>query len=425
VGVRASFALSYQALEPEAARMFRRLGLIPGPHFARGLAAALMESTPDDAERLLETLVDDHLLEVASTAGRYRFHDLVRLYAREQAHAGESDGDREAALLRMFDWYLDTADAAEPLLIPGRRRLPYEPTGRSDKPTFATRGEALAWFEAERMNLLAATDLAASRGFHPRAWQLADASWSFLLLHSYWPDWRDIHRTGLASARTSGSRQAEAWMLCSLGHLDVESLQVGDEVVRLYEQSVALCQDIGDREGEARALSGLGHCQVHMGRLEEAIQCEQRALMISQEIGYAYRQGVALYYLGVAYFGLGRLEEAMKCHQQALLIWRELGDQWNEGVSLNYLSKVFCELRRFEEAIDSAERSLAIAREIGHRLGEAYSLEDLGIALGHTQGVEASRPYWQDALAILIELGTPQADGVRARLAEEPSGTQE
>jgi tetratricopeptide (TPR) repeat protein len=359
-------------------------------------------------------------LEVASAAGRYRLHDLVRLYAREQAHTDESDWDREAAIQRMFDWYLDTADAAEQLLFPGRRRLPYERTDRWNEPAFATRGEALLWFEAERANLVAATQEAASRGFQSIAWQLADASWSFLFLHSYLPDWRDMHQTGLAAAREARNRQTEAWMLSSLGDLDVESLEVGEDVVRLYEQSVAIFREIGDREGEARALTGLGRCQIHMRRLDEAIESEQQALTIAREIGYPYRQGVALHHLGEAYGDLGRLEEAVDCHRQALAIRRELGDRWNEGVSLNELGRVFCELRRFDESVDCCQQSLAVSRELGHRWGRARSLEILGIALRHTKGSEAARPYWEEALAIFTELGFPQAEEVRARLAEEP-----
>jgi len=220
----------------------------PGPHFAGGVAAALMERTPDEAETL-EALVDAHLVEVASTAGRYRFHDLVHLYAREQAEAEETHGDRESALRRMFEWYVDTADAAERLLIPGRRRLPYEPTDQWNAPAFLSRGKAMDWFEAERANLVAAIDPAAGRGFHDIAWQLADASWSFLYLRSYWPDWRDMHRTGLASARTAGNRQAEAWMLSSLGDIDVDLRQSSEEVVSAFQRSVAICREIGDSEG--------------------------------------------------------------------------------------------------------------------------------------------------------------------------------
>ncbi len=416
VGVRASFTLSYQNLEPPAARMFRRLGLIAGPGFARGVAAALMDVTPEEAERLLETLVDAHLLEAGSMSGRYRFHDLLRLFARERAGAEESDGDREAALHRMFHWYLDTADAAERLLIPGRRRLPYEPTGRWHRLTFATRGEALAWFEAERENLVAATQQAAGQRFHSMAWQLPDALWSFFFLRSYWPDWRDTHQTGLAAAREANNPKAEAWMMSSLGDLDVEWLKFGEEVAAKFGRSVAICREIGDREGEARALCGRGHCEIHMRRLEKAIESEQQALTISREIGYPYRQGVALYHLGEAYCDLGRLEEAMDCHLQGLTIRRQLGDRWNEGVSLTDLGRVFCDLRRFEDAIDCEDRSLAIARDIGHRWGEARALEFLGVALHHTQGVEAARGCWREALRIFAGLGAPQADEVRGLL---------
>jgi tetratricopeptide (TPR) repeat protein/transcriptional regulator with XRE-family HTH domain len=416
VGVRASFTLSYQNLEPRAARMFRRLGLIAVPGFARGVAAALMDVTPEEAERLLETLVDAHLLETSTKPGRYRFHDLLRLFARERADAEESDGDREAALYRMFHWYLDTADAAERLLIPGRRRLPYEATGRWHGLTFATRGEALAWFEAERSNLVAATQQAAGQGFHSVAWQLSDALWSFFFLRSYWPDWRETHEIGLAAARKAGNRQIEAWMMASLGDLDLELLKFGKEVACTFQQSVTICQEIGDREGEARALCGLGHCEIHMRHLAEAVESEQRALTISREIGYPYRQGVALYHLGEAYCELGRLEEALNCHRQGLKIRRGLGDRWNEGVSLTDLGRVYCDLRRFEDAVDCVDRSLAIARDIGHRWGEARALEFLGVAYHHTRGVEAARTCWREALRLFAGLDAPQADEVRGLL---------
>jgi tetratricopeptide (TPR) repeat protein/transcriptional regulator with XRE-family HTH domain len=419
VSIRASFTLSYQNLEHPAARMFRWLGLIAVPGFGRGVAAALMDVAPEEAERLLETLVDAHLLEAGTTPGRYRFHDLLRLFARERAHAEESDADREAALDRMFHWYLATADTAGRLLIPGRRRLPYELTGRWHGRTFATRGEALAWFETERSNLVAATRQAADLDLHSLAWQLPDALWSFFFLRSYWADWRDTHQIGLAAAREAGNRQAEAWMMSALGDLDLEWLKFGEEVACTFRRSVALCREIGDREGEARALCGLGRCQILMRRFEGGIESEQQALTISREIGYPYRQGVALYHLGEAYCDMGRLDEAVDCHRQALSIRRKLGDQWNEGVSLTDLGRVYCDLRRFEDAIDCEDRSLAIAREIGHRSGEARALEILGVAIHHTQGVEAARGYWREALRIFAGLGAPQADEVRGLLTGE------
>ncbi len=360
--------------EPEAGTEVARLcGRLP---LAVRIAASELAAWPqlsiaelarrlgDEQHRLGELTTGD--VEVRAL-GRYRFHDLLRLYARERASVEETDRDRNAALGRMFGWYLDTADAAERLLIPGRGRLPYQPTGRWDKPVFATRGEALSWFEAERGNLVAAT------------------------------------------------HEAEAWMLSGLGDFGLE-LRRHEEVASVFQRSVAMCRVIGDREGEARALCGLGRCENHMRRFEQAIECELQALLISREIGYPYRQGVALYHLGEAYCDMGRLADALACHRQALAIRQELGDRWNEGVSLTDLGRVFCELHRFEDAIDCEERSLAIAREVGHRWGEGRSLEVLGIALLRTQGAEAARGCWRQALKIFTGLGAPQADDLRARL---------
>jgi hypothetical protein len=156
VGVRASFALSYGALDPEVARMFRRLGLVPGPDFAPAVAAALVDGTPEEGEAALDALVDAHLVEVGPSPGRYRFHDLLRLYARERAETDETDQDRDEARRRMLEWYLHAADAAERHLAPWRRRLTYQRAVGWPEPIFAGREEALAWFEMELPALVAA-----------------------------------------------------------------------------------------------------------------------------------------------------------------------------------------------------------------------------------------------------------------------------
>jgi tetratricopeptide (TPR) repeat protein len=416
VEVRASFALSYEALDPDAARMFRRLGLTPGPDFARGVAAALMDGTPEEAERLLETLVDAHLVELAATQGRYRLHDLLCLYARERAESEDILRIRDEALQRMFEWYLDIADTAEQQLIPGRRRLPYEPTGRWDEPAFTTGAQAFGWFDAERANLVAAMQQAAGFELHRLAWQLGDASWSYFYRRSSESDWEDTYRIGIAAARDARDQQAEAWMLASFGDIALR-VRRSEEVASVFKKSMAICREIGDREGEARALCGLGRGEIHKGRLKEAIEYEQQALTISREIGYAYRQGIALHYLGEAYCDLGRHEEAADYHRQALAVQQELGDRWNEGRSLTELGMVFGELRRFEDAVDCEKRSLTIAREVGDRWGEARSLELLGVGLQHRRGIEAARACWEVALQIFTELGAPQAEKLRARLA--------
>jgi hypothetical protein len=153
--VRASFGISYEGLDPGTARMFRLIGLIPGPDFTAGVAATLTDTTPREAEVLLEALIDAHLVEAVPSTGRYRLHDLLRLYGRERVQAEETDRERDEALRRVLEWYVNVARAADRVLIPGRHGLLSDSPSGPPKRVFATPLEALTWFEAERVNLLA------------------------------------------------------------------------------------------------------------------------------------------------------------------------------------------------------------------------------------------------------------------------------
>lgn len=416
VGVRASFAFSYQALAPDSARMFRRLGLVPGPDFGPGVVAALTEQSPQAAESALEALVDRHLLDLGPAPGRYRLHDLLRLYARERIQAEETGEERQVARRRMIEWYLDTADAAEQLLIPGRRRLPYQPTGRWGEPSFDTLGEALAWFELERASLVAAIDEAAACGLHSSVWQLSDALLSFFLLRSHWVDWQATHRAGLAAAQEAGDGLAEAWMMVSLGHC-CRILRQFDQAVDLDRRGLTIFCELGSADGQARALTSLGRDYVKLRRFEEAVDCFRQSLVTLRETDYPHRRGVALHYLGEAYQELHRLEEAVDCYQRSLAIRRAVGDRWDEEVSLRNLGQTYTLLHRFDEAADSLQESLDVAREVGDRWGEGHSLELLGLVIERTQGTEAAMACWHEALAIFSELGHPRADRVRSLLA--------
>ncbi|HMC07739.1 MAG TPA: NB-ARC domain-containing protein, partial [Actinomycetota bacterium] len=215
--VRASFAFSYEELDPSTAQMFRRLGLIPGPDFAPPLAAALIETGPPEAEQLLEALVDAHLVEMAPTPGRYRFHDLLHLYAQERAQIDETESDRNAALQRMLSWYLQGASAADRVLAPGRRGLLRVRKGDRAGSLFSTPAQAGAWLDAEWSNLMVATRQAAGFGLHEIAWQIPDALYGFASLRRRWIDWRDACLVGRVAAGKALDLQAEAWMLTDVG----------------------------------------------------------------------------------------------------------------------------------------------------------------------------------------------------------------
>jgi tetratricopeptide (TPR) repeat protein len=122
----------------------------------------------------------------------------------------------------------------------------------------------------------------------------------------------------------------------------------------------------------------------------------------------------------MAFRVLGRLDVALDFLQQALLVSQELTYAWGKDLLLRNLGEVYCDLHRFDEAIDCCRESLAISRQIGPRWSEGCSLTLLGDAVRHRKGVEAARPYWEEALQIFTEIDATEADEVRARLAESP-----
>ena len=200
--VRAVFSWSYRALSRGAARLFRLLGLHPGPDITLGAAASLAGITPDQARAMLAELTRGHLL-AEHRPGRYAFHDLLRAYATEQAQTCDDDGARGAAVARVLDHWLHAARAAVTLIDPFfAPAAPAPPRPGVVLAGPATAGEALNWFTNERATLLAAVLLAAEAGFATHAWQLAWALNTFLLRRGLWDD--QARACGPASTRPAG-----------------------------------------------------------------------------------------------------------------------------------------------------------------------------------------------------------------------------
>jgi tetratricopeptide (TPR) repeat protein len=414
VEVRTSLALSYQALDSATARLFHRLGLIAGPDFGPGVAAALIATTPKETEDLLEELVDVHLLETAVKPGRYRFHDLLRLYARE-LETGETSDDRKGARCRMLDWYLETAKSADQLLTPDGGRSSSERQIHHPDPSFGTLAEALAWFEDERPSLVAAIHQAAYWGIHTAAWRLADALWTFFSLRKHWADWEDTHRVGLDAARKAFDRQGQARMLTGLGFVyrDVRSPQ---EAIDCYQQALAICEQDGYPLDEARTLSFLGVAYRDLCRFEAAIGYLQRAVVIYRQFGHRYGEGWSLHFLGRVYRDASKPAKAVDYYLQALRIRRAIGDRYGESWDLHFLGDAYSDRCQLQEAIDCYRQALAIHREMGSRYGTGLTLDNLGLALQRILKIDEADACWREALTIFTELGAREADDVRARL---------
>jgi DNA-binding SARP family transcriptional activator len=423
LAVRASFQVSFASLPASAqpdgidpARAFCLLGLWDGSSISSAAAAALFGTREDLASDALETLVDAHLLE-STSPDRYKFHDLLRVYSSERAVADLPEQTRDAAIGRLLEWYMRTADAAATAVSPHRYNIPLG-AGEADRPplSFADVDDALAWYDSERDNVVAATRQASASGWHDIAWRLPAPLFSVFNRRGNWADLLTTHRIALESARRGGNRQGEAWILNNLG----DALgRIGDsDGIGLLEQALAIRHEIGDRMGEAQAANNLGDAYEHLGRTGEALGLLQRALDLNREVDNRYGEGVALANLGAALLELKRAEDAIGSLEQARRVFAEVGYTDGEGYVMYILADCYRSLGRDEEALDCLGQSLDGHLAAGNRNQQAVTLRMLASVQARNGLSQQARESWAQAAAILEDLGdSAQADEVRAEQA--------
>ena len=428
LAVRASFQVSFTSLPVSAgpagtgaggidpARAFCLLGLWTGPTISADAAAALFGIPRYSAEGALEILVDANLLESVG-ADRYRFHDLLRVYAGERAEADLPGEDREAAEHRLLDWYMRTADAAATAVLRHRYDMPLNGAEASYPALpFGSAEDALRWYDSERGNIVAATRQAAGAGLDGIAWRLPAPLFIVFTSRGNWVDLIATHRVALAAARRVGSRRGEAWVLSNLG--DALGVTGDSEGIALLERSLEIRHEIGDRMGEAQAANNLADALQRLGRGDEALGLLQRALELNREVGYRYGEGIALGNLGSTLLDLGRAEEAIGYLRQAQQAFAEVDYADGTGYVLHILGRSYSSLGRDTEAVDSLRQASASHQAAGNRHQQAVTLQALaGVAdrLGLTAEASTSRTQ---AAAIFDALGHPaQAAEVRAEQA--------
>ena len=395
--VAAAFELSYRQLDGVTARVFRLLPVNPGPDVSTAAAEALAGQSARDARSVIGQLVRAHLVEAAAgAAGRWRMHDLLRLYARQLSDAHADADGQEQAQDRLLSYYLETAHAADEHLW----TLPGTPVPK----TFTDRDNALTWLDAERPNLIAAVSMAASTGRDQIAMRLP------LNLAEYFA-WRrrfdDLLATVTVSrdaARRLGDRGNEAQSLTILG-VALQEVRRFEEAMAAHKEAAAIFRETGDRHGEGRALTNLGTALAQAGRFEEAITAYQEAAAIFRETGDRHGEGTALDNLGGALREVRWFRDAMAAHKEAAAIFRETGDRHGEGRALTNLGTALGEAGRFEGAITACQEAAAICRETGDRHGEGTALTNLGTALAGAGRFEEAMTAHQEAAAIFRETG--------------------
>jgi tetratricopeptide (TPR) repeat protein len=411
--VRAVFSWSYCALPADLARAFRLLGLHPGPDFGLQAAAAILDTIPATARRMLDRLTGVHLLEEVGR-GRYRFHDLLRCYAAEAACELETDQDRTDATRRMFAWYLRAADDAKRFLLPQRSdtteliaHLPYWPPG------FTTSTEALDWCETERVNIVAAVRRASETGHHDLAWRLSYAFYAFIWARKYWVEWLISYEIALSSARHTHDRIGEALILMSL-EFAYSDLGESEKSVAPLQTALEIFRDNGYRSEEGVTLVCLGRTYCNLGRFKQAIYYCQQGLIILRDTHPVY-ESLALIALGYACGGIGRCAEAAD-HFQAALAAAGTSDKQTQGWALQGLGYAYRRSGRYEKAIHHSRRAFSLFRERGDLWGQGETLYNLGKAQHHAGHHDAAQQSLTKALVILEDVHIARAATVRAYL---------
>ena len=413
--VRAVFSWSYQALTPEAARLFRLLGLHPGPDTSAPAAASLAALPLPEARSLLGELTRANLL-AEHVPGRYTFHDLLRTYATEQARRLDPDQQRKDATHRVLDHYLHTAQTAAWLLHPTRDPItltPAQPGVIAEHPTDSQL--ALDWFTTEHAVLLAAVDHAAATEYDTHTWQLAWALADFLGRRGHWHDWATTEQAAVAAAERLADPAAQAdahrrlaGAYIRLGHLDDADFQLR-HALGLYVQA-------GDPVGQALAHDGLGQMWVWRGRPTEALHHARQALDLSLAADHRQRQARAFNAVGWCHALLGDYQQALTYCQEALTLLQELGDRHGQAGTWDSLGYAHHHLGRHDHSITCYQRAVDLYRHAGDRYLEAGALTNLGDTHHTTGNREAARDAWQHALTILDDLDHLDAQAIRVKL---------
>ena len=416
MAVRPALDLSYQSLEPEAARMYRAMGLYPGTRFDSSVAAAATSVLRADARRLLGILTDANMLDDVE-GGRYRFHDLTRLHAREMAERSETSAIREVAMRRMLDWFLVTITSAGQAVSPYRRQQPQDILYRPAEPVrFIDAHSALDWLDDTLPDVLAAARFAAGRGLLTVTWQLADAMWPLFLYRGRYTERLELDRLGLAAARDDGDALGEAKMLNRLG-LAIMNLGQWDEADTYFHRALSLWERMGDEDRIAGSMRRLALVAAARGQPDEAISWLTRALTVYREMGLVRECALTLSDLGDVLTSAGRPTEALTHLREAGTLLVVVSDPYNHARALTRLGRACDQAGDTAAAGDHLRQALRGMRDIGSTRGEAEALTALGDLAERGQGFEEARRLYTDAEKILVRLGHPQAAQVRERLA--------
>ncbi|MEV4076871.1 AfsR/SARP family transcriptional regulator [Nonomuraea fuscirosea] len=435
--IRAGFEMSYQTLRPGAQRAFRLAGLLDAPDFASWTVAALLDVPVRQAEREIEILVDAHLLTLTGpdeTGGlRYRFHDLIRLYARERAQREDPETERLAALRRALGAWLALAESAAEHVPGPCHALMHGPAPRWRLPAGVAGpllADPMAWFGAEHAALMTAVAQACEAGLPEFAWDLAGSTETYLNVRGLYDGWQRMHEQALALCRRTGDQRGEAVLMRGLLEVTTWNSPAGPGPAMRRMRAGAtelldLFTRLNDPVGMADALATLAWSMTADGNGgAEALALAGRALRTAADAGYLGGQARAYHVMAIIH-GEDDPQAAHAVLQEAAKVAEALGNPHYTTTVTQFLgaAKAFC--GDAEGGRELLESSLATARRLNYRYLETFSLLYLAkllAAIGDPRARATAKltlsysedgnfgHYLADALSVLGQLDLAEGD---------------
>ena len=449
--LRSTISLTYRALPPSAQRLFRLYSLVQAPDSPAWVAAALLDTDFASAEDILDVLVEAQVMDTVqypdALRPRYRFHDLVRAYAREELFAAEPPEERDAALARVLGGWLSLVEEAHREEYGGDYTTIHGSAKRWTLPADAhadAGSRPMERLSGERRALVTAVRQAAAAGMDELCWDLALTSVTLFEAKGYFDDWEETTRLAHEASARAGNRIGQAAMLYSLGTLQMFQTRMeqadecfgrarelfeaeghdhgralvlrnaahldcvrGDDAAmrEKYDEALAITRLVGDRIGEAHIMRSLAGWWLASGNTERARTLLEQALTISQEEKCRRVQAQVLQRFAELHLAVGRPRQAQETLQEVLRIVRDTGDRIGEAYALYGLGTVRRQEKRLDSAAGTLTRALNLSRQVGERVVEArsrYALAEIALTRGD---YELSATHLGAARDLFAELG--------------------
>jgi DNA-binding SARP family transcriptional activator/tetratricopeptide (TPR) repeat protein len=439
--LRAVFSWSTRQLSAAAARMFWLLGLHPGPDVTVAVAASLAGVAWPEARRALLELENASLLS-EHAPGRYAFHDLLRVFAGEQAAESETTASLQAATSRFLDHYLYTARQAGALIFGASLPLPALaplPGGAVRPEELRTSREAINWFDAQHQVLIAAVLMAEAQGLDSYVWQLPCTMTEYFRAVGRMRDWARLNRIALAAAERLGESDALGRVHFSIGtHARITGAFA--EAVSQLGRSMDYFRATGDLTAQAAVHLGISSAHVQRrptlpaaepaADVRAMLDHASRARELYREAGDKAGQARALNDLAAHHLALGELLTAEDCSGEAIRLSVETGDWVAEMVATSALGRISYGLGLHDQAVANYLRCLTLTSETGSPIRPPSLLEDLGDAYLAAGNAAAAEAAWREVMDLARQLDqageepywrTDQILAKLQRLAEDDS----